>query len=1262
MDGAEGSGGNLSRAGNSDPPSRASSSRHARSLATCTLSFLVLAGSAAAQVAPQDRACITAFNKSIRTVAREQSRIIKKCVRDFAAGRLVATTPEACVRSDPSGKVSRAAQRAVTVTNAACSGGLPGFGVAPINGALVDAVLSGLHLVHSSVGADLDSALVASPSDASCQARVVAALLRCEDARVREFLKCQKKGLAAGTITDAASLAAACLGTGTQSQPDNGGRIALRCVTKVAGVIGQECESTSLTQVFSPCGAADGSGLTNCLRNESACQLCLLANSVDGLARDCDLFDDGNGTNGSCGAECPDAIVQGDETCDDGNGSDGDGCSSQCKVEGGWTCAGEPSVCTANCGNGVLDAGETCDDGDATGGDGCSSACLVDAGFSCSGQPSVCTPNCGNGAVQAGEGETCDDGNATGGDGCSITCQIEAGYNCGGEPSVCTFVCGNGTFQSGETCDDGDAVGGDGCSAVCRIEPGWLCSGVPSVCTPVCGDRLIRGGEVCDDGNVQSGDGCSFACQVEAGFQCAGQPSHCLPVCGDGFIRGLENCDDLNNSSGDGCSRDLCRQEAGYSCFGQPSVCILNCGDANLVVLEECDDGNTVGGDGCSSGCVTEAGYACGGQPSLCLPTCGNGLLDVSETCDDLNTVSGDGCSASCKNESGWWCAGPGQACIKFEVFIDSPAHGIFTTAGSVVITGHYTTLPPGQVAVTINGVPATSVNETLRTFSHTLPLSQATVFNPANVALINTANGDDVRGRIVVIAGESVADGSFSPQSVALRMNDSGLDAMEPLVGGLAAGQLDLASILPAGTALVDECFISVIGCWGSARVSIGNPAPSFSHLTLGMDSKPNAVFGDIDIHNLRVDINIDGSGLVPDCGLRLTANTMELTGDYALQPKVGSPSNVDVNLVTPIGVQFNGFNHQFTSGLCNAPIIGDIIQALLPDIQQLTVDGIRGFLSDPDGGGPQDSPIAGAIESTLAGISISGAVGSGLGLTLDAPLFQVAEDNTGITLGADSKFTVSVGSGPGQCLPPPGAPDFTRSYSKPEVFPTFGPNTPVGNAPYGLGICISTAGFNQMLRGQTECGLMRSSLTTIDLDGPGGSPALPITSTLLSLLVPEFAQLPPGTPLRIDVAPTLAPIVTGGNGPGGELAELKVAHMSLDIVQPGPETVWLSGALDTRLGMDLDFLPDGSGLAITIGEPQASDIAISIIGNPLGVNEAQVETTLPAIIRPLIPELAGALSGFPLPQFFGLSVQGVEVSRSGQFLSLFANLAPGP
>jgi cysteine-rich repeat protein len=1227
-----------------------------------TIAVVVCAGFvrvASAQVSAADRACIATFNKGVRKVAKTEAQIIKKCLKDFAAGKLASATPEECVRSDPNGKLQKAVDKATAKTTEKCPNPLPTFGVTNVATAVLRATVAEIDLMHAAFGRDLDTGMIANATDATCQSRVAAQLLKCEDRRMREFLKCQKTALTKGVATDATSLAATCLGTGGDPQPDSAGRISLDCGSKLTDELGVRCGATNLVLAFPSCNPADIAGAADCLRRESACHLCLLFNDVDLLARDCDAMDDGDSNNGSCGSECADGIVQSDESCDDGNSNDLDGCSSFCTVEGGWICTGEPSVCSLKCGDGALDPGELCDDGGTVGGDGCSSGCLVETGYSCTGEPSVCTRDCGNGVL--GGTEVCDDGDANNGDGCSNTCQVEPGFNCTGQPSVCTFVCGNGTFQSGETCDDGDAGSGDGCSSVCQVEAGWLCSGVPSFCTPICGDGLVRPGETCDDHNTISGDGCSFLCQSEAGFLCAGQPSHCLAVCGDGFIRGFETCDDGNTISGDGCSGNFCRKEAAFSCAGQPSVCVPNCGDGNLDVPEECDDGNTNNGDGCNSTCQGEPGYACGGQPSLCVPTCGNGLLNASEACDDGNTVSGDGCSGSCKNESGWLCVVPGTACTKFDIVIDTPANGIFTTAATQVITGHYTTLLPGQVAITINGVPANSVNQVLRTFSHTVTLNGPAVFNPVLATLTNTNNGDDVRDRIVVIKGQSVADPGFSLQSVALRLNDTGLDAIEPLVAGLAAGQLDLATILPAGTVIADQCFIDTfLGCLGSAQVRIANPPPSFSNLTLGIDSQIGSVFGDIRIYNLRLDIDINGSGLVPNCGLRLTASSMQLTGNYALEPATPDASNVDVNLIGPIGVNFAGFNHTFTSGLCDAPIIGDIINALLPDIEQTARDGIVGFLSDPDGAGPQDSPIADGMESALSGISISGAIGTGIGLMLDSPLFEVAEDNSGITLGADARFTVSIGSGPGQCIPPPGAPNLTASYSKSAPFPSFGANTPVSNLPYGLGISISTAGFNQLLRGQTECGLMRTSLSTIDLDGAGGNPPLPVTSTLLSLIVPEFAQLPPNTPLRIDVAPSLAPIITGDPGPGGEITELKIAQVEMKIVQPGPETVWLSGALDARLGLNLAF--DGSGLAITLGTPQAGDVTIAVIDNPLGANEAQVETVLPALVTPLIPQLAGALSGFPLPQFFGLSLQGVETSRIGQFLSLYANLVPGP
>ena len=68
-------------------------------------------------------------------------------------------------------------------------------------------------------------------------------------------------------------------------------------------------------------------------------------------------------------------------TCDDGNTANGDGCSSECRIEPCWTCTGDPSVCTpaaeaSACEDGsACTTGETCTSG-ACGGGAPVSSCI----------------------------------------------------------------------------------------------------------------------------------------------------------------------------------------------------------------------------------------------------------------------------------------------------------------------------------------------------------------------------------------------------------------------------------------------------------------------------------------------------------------------------------------------------------------------------------------------------------------------------------------------------------------------------------------------------------------------------------------------------------------------------------------------------------------------------------------------------------------------------------------------------------------------
>ncbi len=152
-----------------------------------------------------------------------------------------------------------------------------------------------------------------------------------------------------------------------------------------------------------------------------------------------------NATGQCVTSSCGDLLIKsGSEQCDDGNVTNGDGCSSSCLIEAGWSCPPNQS-CATVCGDGVVAGTEACDDINVSNGDGCSSACQVEAGWSCSYQlnpvaKSVCTIPCGDG-VLAGS-EQCDDGNTQDGDGCTSTCSVESTYVCNGQPSVCSCQSG----------------------------------------------------------------------------------------------------------------------------------------------------------------------------------------------------------------------------------------------------------------------------------------------------------------------------------------------------------------------------------------------------------------------------------------------------------------------------------------------------------------------------------------------------------------------------------------------------------------------------------------------------------------------------------------------------------------------------------------------------------------------------------------------------------------------------------------------------
>jgi fibro-slime domain-containing protein len=107
-------------------------------------------------------------------------------------------------------------------------------------------------------------------------------------------------------------------------------------------------------------------------------------------------------------AVCGDGKLEGTELCDEGaqNGLfTGDpnnlGCSQSCTPEPRCRDSnGTTRACTSTCGDGMRLGSEQCDDGNLSNGDGCSTLCATESGFTCSNVTSSATKPCTTGSAQ----------------------------------------------------------------------------------------------------------------------------------------------------------------------------------------------------------------------------------------------------------------------------------------------------------------------------------------------------------------------------------------------------------------------------------------------------------------------------------------------------------------------------------------------------------------------------------------------------------------------------------------------------------------------------------------------------------------------------------------------------------------------------------------------------------------------------------------------------------------------------------------------
>jgi hypothetical protein len=602
------------------------------------------------------------------------------------------------------------------------------------------------------------------------------------------------------------------------------------------------------------------------------------------------------------------------------------------------------------------------------------------------------------------------------------------------------------------------------------------------------------------------------------------------------------------------------------------------------------------------------------------------------------------------------------SACDLGGMFL-SPKEGTIVDTPTIAVTGE---LPASAVlggTIKVNGVTGTFTGD--RTWTAEIPAEEDGYVTPVEAVYTQPDGGRFVQ-RSAYINGQKVDDGEFSPEGVGMRFTNEGIAGLGPVINGLAGSSFDISALILSRNPLIPPTDAGAGVTITGRAYEAGN-----SDVNLAAASTAGGVRTTITVKDLYIGLDLQLSGLLSGpCKLELKVPTNTIVANFDFAPDPARTDKVDVNMTGAPTVTTAGVTYEFISGICDpgTPLLGSIINSIAgSQIEGTVKNSFATQIADPDGAGPLDSPIADAVETALSEINIAGPVGDAVGANLAAPFTRITETADAIDFRSNADFSSSFGTGPGQCVQPPNAPDFTSSFDVGGSYPTLGATTPDGD-PYGLGLVISSSAFNQLLSVMTECGLLNKELTEIDLNGS----VLPTTSSILSLLVPEFGTaLPADTPMLIRLDPQAAPFITdAAAGPNGEMAELMLADLHVDFIQPiaangttpASEVNWLSLAVDAPLGMEMDFDPVNRVLAPTITAPPSSAVTTRVQTNAVKTNEDNVETVFSDLFPMFVSGLSSSFAAFPLPSFLGLDLDVIHFARQGNSYIMYSNLVPSP
>ncbi|MGH0037090.1 MAG: hypothetical protein ACQGVK_18850 [Myxococcota bacterium] len=578
---------------------------------------------------------------------------------------------------------------------------------------------------------------------------------------------------------------------------------------------------------------------------------------------------------------------------------------------------------------------------------------------------------------------------------------------------------------------------------------------------------------------------------------------------------------------------------------------------------------------------------------------------------------------------------------------IGSPALGDFLGGGGLVVVGQVTGPEEEGVHLLVDGLALPTAGD--GAFSTELAVEPDRPFRAVDLALRREDTGELFqRRRITTVVGEAGPADERVAGGIAIRLSDLALDTIASEFAAAVEAELDVETLIRESNPVASEseCIVDTpLGCAAKLKVEADIEKVDFAKLKVNADSRNDFLKLEVILKHLEIEYDTDGD---IDCKGRIRTDKVTVPGDYLVAPDALKPWRLDVDLVPDsLYVKLEGFDHEFTGGVCDAPIVDDVVEDLLGDIDDLLRDALEEVLDDPDGSGRKDSPVAEGVEDAIDYRSLWAPLGEALGVGVDTHLGAAVADRKGLTI----DFDLLVGEPALDCEP---GPDLAAALRVPSVPIEWGELTP-GGQPYDLAVALSASALNQMMRARVACGWLRSSIDTLDL----GSGPVPLDAGLLAILVPDFAAIAPDTPLTLELEPVLAPLVTGELGPAGELLDLWLSHWKVSVVDPN-QSALIELVIELRAGVGLALGADGASLEFALGTVPGEAIRSAVVRSLLDVDEAQVAAAVAALVPVMLDSFGLDLDPIPLPELIGLQLVGVEMAPVGDQVVAFLGLAP--